>query len=106
MSRPEIWLAIALAALVTLIERGTFLLTQREAPLPPLVRRCLRFVPASVFAAITVPALAQPSGNSIGPIDLRLLAGVVAAAVSWRTRNVGLTLVVGMVVLTALRQVT
>lgn len=99
MTRPEIWLAIALAALVTLMERGSFLLTQSEAPLPPLVRRCLRFVPASVFAAITVPALLQPSGNDLGPVDLRLLAGLVAAAVAWRTRNVTLTFVVGMVVL-------
>lgn len=99
MTRPEIWLAIALAALVTLMERGSFLLTQSEAPLPPLVRRCLRFVPASVFAAITVPALLQPSGNALGPVDLRLLAGLVAAAVAWRTRNVTLTFVVGMVVL-------
>src|SRR5690554_3534533 len=99
MSRPEVWLAIGLAALVTLVERGSFLLTQTEAPLPPLVRRSLRFVPASVFAAITVPALLEPSGNAIGSVDLRLLAGVAAAAVAWRTRNVTLTFAVGMVVL-------
>ncbi len=99
MSRPEVWLAIALAALVTLAERGSFLLTQSEAPLPPLVRRCLRYVPAAVFAAITIPALAQPSGSGVGAVDVRLLAGVVAAAVAWRTRNVTLTFVVGMVVL-------
>ncbi len=99
MSRPETWLVIVLAALVTLLERGSFLLTQSEAPLPPVVRRGLRYVPASVFAAITVPALAEPSGNAIGPVDLRLLAGAAAAVVAWRTRDVTLTFVVGMVVL-------
>lgn len=99
MSRPEVWLAIALAALVTLAERGSFLLTQSESPLPPLVRRCLRYVPAAVFAAITIPALAQPSGTGVGPVDVRLLAGTAAALVAWRTRNVTLTFVVGMVVL-------
>jgi branched-subunit amino acid transport protein len=42
-----------------------------------------------------VPALLRPHGE----LDLfspRLLAGVVAALVAWRTRNVAATLVVGM----------
>ncbi len=99
MTRPEVWLVIALAALVTLAERGSFLVTRGQAPLPPLVRRSLRYVPAAVFAAITVPALFQPSGVAVGPIDVRLLAGVVAAAAAWRTRDVTITFVIGMVAL-------
>jgi len=42
-----------------------------------------------------------------GELDLwqpRLLAGVVAALVAWRTRNAGLTLLVGMAVLVLVEQ--
>lgn len=102
MSRPEVWLIFVLAALVTLAERASFLITKSEAPLPPLVKRTLRYVPAAVFAAIAVPALARPSLVSLGPVDVRLVAGVVAALVAWRTRNVTLTFVVGMAALWAL----
>ena len=99
MSRPEVWLIIVLAALVTLAERGSFLLSKSEAPLPPFVKRSLRYVPAAVFAAIALPAVTQPSGVGVGPVDVRLLAAVVAAGVAWTTRNVTLTFVVGMGVL-------
>ena len=69
MSRPEVWLVIVLAALVTLAERGSFLLGKGDAPLPPVLKRTLKFVPAAVFAAIALPALTQPSGVAVGPVD-------------------------------------
>lgn len=97
MSCLEVWLVIVLAALVTLAERGSFLLGKGDAPLPPVLKRTLKFVPAAVFAAIALPALTQPSGVAVGPVDARLLAGAVAGVVAWRTRNVTLTFVVGMV---------
>ncbi|HZW27481.1 MAG TPA: AzlD domain-containing protein [Trueperaceae bacterium] len=99
MSRPEVWLVIVLSALVTLAERGAFLITTSRRPLPPLLQRALRYVPAAVFAAITLPALTRPSGVGLGPLDVRLLAGLVAGVVAWRTRNVTLTFVVGMALL-------
>lgn len=102
MSRPEVWMIIVLAALVTLAERGSFLLTRSELPLPGLIKRTLRYVPAAVFAAIAMPALAQPSGVALGPVDVRLLAGVVAALFAYKTRNVTLTFVVGMAALWSL----
>jgi len=102
LSRPEVWLIIVLAALITLAERGVFLLSRTSAPLPPVIKRALRFVPAAVFAAIAVPALAQPSGTALGPIDVRLLAGIIGAAVAWKTRNLTVTFLVGMAALWSL----
>lgn len=102
LSRPEVWLIILLAALVTLAERASFLVTKGETPLPPLIKRTLKYVPAAVFAAIALPALAQPSLVALGPLDVRLLAGLIAAFVAWRSRNVTLTFVVGMLALWAL----
>lgn len=102
MSRPEVWLIIVLAALVTLAERASFLIAKRQTPLPPLMRRALRYVPAAVFAAIAVPAIARPGLVAFGPFDVRLIAAVAAAFIAWKTRNVTLTFVIGMAVLWAL----
>jgi branched-subunit amino acid transport protein len=100
------WLTIVLASLGTFVLRALFFaFAGRLVDLPPLTQRVLRQIPPAVLAALVVPALVRPDGH----LDLwqpELLAGVVAAFVSWRTRNVGLTLVVGMVVLTAVQRVT
>ena len=73
---------------------------------PPLVTRALRYVPPAVLSAIILPALVRPDG----PIDLsltnaRLLAGVLAALIAWRTKNVLVTIGVGMVTLWVLQWV-
>jgi len=99
VSRLDVWLVIVLGALVTLAERAVFLVSTSGKPLPPLLRRSLTYVPPAVFAAITLPALVRPSGVALGPVDARLVAGVLAGLVAWRTRSVGLTFLVGMVAL-------
>jgi branched-subunit amino acid transport protein len=100
------WIAIVLAGAGTYAMRASFLaFASRFVDLPPLAQRVLRQIPPAVLAALVVPALVRPTGQ----LDLwqpRLLAGVVAALVSWRTRNVGLTLVVGMALLVSLEQLT
>lgn len=96
------WLTIVLASAGTFALRMSFLsVAGRLVDLPPGAQRVLRQIPPAVLAALVVPSLLRPHGE----LDLwqpELVAGVVAALVSWRTRNVGLTLVVGMVVLVTL----
>lgn len=102
----EVWLAIVLAGLGTYVFRASFLaFAGRLVDVPPLAQRVLRQIPPAVLAALVVPALVRPGGQ----LDLwqpRLLAGLVAAFISWRTRNVGLTLVVGMGLVVLVEQVT
>lgn len=90
------WVAIVLAGIGTFALRASFLVfAHRLADVPPGVQRLLRQIPPAALAAIVVPALVRPDG----PIDLlqpRLLAGVVAGAVAWRTRNIALTLAAGI----------
>lgn len=94
MSR--IWVAIVLAGLGTYAMRASFLVfAHRLADVPPGVQRLLRQIPPAALAAIVVPALLSPEGQ----LDLwqpRFLAGVVAALVAWKTRNIALTLAVGL----------
>jgi branched-subunit amino acid transport protein len=92
----RVWVAILLAGAGTYAMRASFLLAaDRLARVPPGVERLLRQIPPAALASLVVPALLRPHGE----LDLfspRLVAGLVAAAVAWRTRNVAVTLAVGM----------
>ena len=94
MSR--VWIAIILGGLGTYAMRASFLVfAHRLADVPPGIQRLLRQIPPAALAAIVVPALLRPADH----LDLwqpRLLAGTVAALVAWRTRNIALTLAVGI----------
>lgn len=78
------------------IRLSMFLLLGRFS-LPDVVQRALRYVPAAVLSAIILPELLMPGGNfdlSLG--NERLLAGVVAALIAWRSGNMLLTIIFGM----------
>jgi branched-subunit amino acid transport protein len=58
----------------------------------------LRFVPVAVLTAIIIPALLMPQDVvDFSLNNIRLLAGLLAILVAWRTRNLLLTICVGMV---------
>lgn len=103
MSR--IWVAIVLAGIGTYAMRASFLVfADRLVDVPPGIQRLLRQIPPAALASIVMPALLRPEGH----IDLthpRLAAGIVAALVAWRTRNIALTLLVGMAVVMAIEAV-
>lgn len=96
------WIAIVLAGAGTYAMRASFLAAaHRLTRVPPRLDRVLRQIPPAALAAIVLPALVRPEGH-LDLLQPRLVAGVVAALVAWRTRNVALTLVVGMAVLVLL----
>ncbi len=102
MSR--VWVAILLAGAGTYAMRASFLaFAHRMATVPPALTRILRQIPPAALAAIVVPALLRPEGR-LDLLQPTLLAGLVAAGVAWKTRNVGVTVVVGIALLTALQQ--
>lgn len=71
---------------------------------PPLVQRALRFVPPAVLSALIFPELLLPGGTvmvSFG--NPRLLAGVLAGVVAWKSKNVLLAIAVGMAALWVLQ---
>ncbi len=68
--------------------------------MPDWLVRALRFVPAAALAALVFPALTHPAGHlDLSLHNLRLLAGLGGAIVAWKTRNVLLTILVGMALL-------
>lgn len=97
------WTAILLAAVGTFAMRASFLAAaNRLTSLPPRVERLLRQIPPAALAALVVPAFVRPD-DAVDLLQPQLPAGLLAGLVAWRTRNVALTLVVGLGSLLVLR---
>jgi branched-subunit amino acid transport protein len=104
MSTLTLWLTIVGAGAVTFALRLSFIAMLERMEMPLLLRRALRFVPAAVMTAVVIPLLFYSNGAlevSLG--NERLLAGLVAALIAWRTRSVLFTLSGGMVALWTLQ---
>lgn len=92
-----LWVILLAAGLLTYAMRLSFILLWGKIDLPAWLQRSLRFVPPAVLTAIFFPELVLPGGKfdlSLG--NARLIAGTLAALVAWRTRNIVLTILVGM----------
>lgn len=99
-----LWGTILIVGLLTLSIRLSFMLFLGTVQVSPLVRQGLRFVPVAVLSALIAPALFFPAGSlDLSPGNSRLIAGIVAILVAWRTKNVLLTIVVGMTCLLILQ---
>ena len=95
-----LWLTVLTMGAVTYVVRVTPILLLGKLELPPLILRALRYVPGAVLSAIVFPELVLREGSLALSLDNpRLLAGVLAALVAWRTRSMLLTLLVGMAAL-------
>ncbi len=96
MSVSRIWVAVILSGIGTYAMRASFLaFAHRLADVPPGMQRILRQIPPAALASIVAPALLRPEG-SLDLFSDRLLAGIVAGLVAWRTKNIALTLGVGL----------
>jgi len=93
----NIWLVFLLGGLLTFGMRFIFIYLLGRFEVPDTMRRALRFVPVAVLSAIVVPELLIRSGQlDVSWTNFRLLAGVVAVLVAWRTKNTLLTILGGM----------
>ena len=101
-------LLIAGMALVTFIIRYPVLVLVSKIPMPDRMFRALRYVPPAVLAAIIVPAVLFPDGEnlSISLTNADLVAGIASVLIAWRTKNLLLTIVLGMGIFLLLRVLT
>ncbi|VAW31425.1 hypothetical protein MNBD_CHLOROFLEXI01-4742 [hydrothermal vent metagenome] len=93
----NLWFAIIGMGVITYAIRLIPIWLLERATISDSWRQIFRFVPAAVLSAIILPELLMPSGTldfSLG--NERLLAGVLAILVAWRTKNILATLGVGM----------
>lgn len=94
----SVWAIILGGMVVTYLTRLSFIALIPIDRLPATVRRGLRYAPSAVLAAIIGPELllASADGFLLWP-NARLLAGLGAMLVAWRTKNTWLTIAVGMI---------
>jgi branched-subunit amino acid transport protein len=95
------WIPVlALGGLLTFATRLSFIALLGRVETPDLLRRALRYVPPAVLSAIILPELVVRQGAvDVSLHNPRLLAGIAAAVVALRSRNVLLTIAVGMAAL-------
>ena len=97
-------LAIVGLALLTLLTRSFFFLSEREIPIPNWLRQGLRYAPLAALSAVVMPEIVLLDGQFLSTWrDARLFA-VLAAALyfRWRRDILG-TILSGMAVLLPLR---
>jgi branched-subunit amino acid transport protein len=100
---PLLWVAIIAIGLLTFAIRVSFIaLFGKLEAIPPRVKTLLRYVPAAVLAGLVFPAFVTVGASGSPEVD-KLLAGLAAGTVAWRTENVLATLVAGMGALWVLR---
>lgn len=92
------WLAVVIIGVGTYLTRLSFIGAFGEQAMPAWMERPLRYVAPAVMGAIVLPAVVQPEGviELLPAANPRFIAGVVAAVVAYRWRNVSLVIVVGM----------
>jgi len=98
------WITMFIVGILTFGIRLSFIVILDRWQPPKLIERALRFVPLAVLSAIIAPELVLPGGTldiSLG--NYRLLAGLVATLVAWKTKNIVWTIVAGMGILLTLQ---
>jgi len=93
----NLWLLLLAMGAVTFASRIFMIALMGRVQVPDLLVRALKYVPPAVLSAIIAPELLRPAGVlDVSLSNARLLAGVAAILVAWRTRSILLTLAVGM----------
>ncbi|MCA9996731.1 MAG: AzlD domain-containing protein [Anaerolineales bacterium] len=95
-----LWLAVIGMGIITYVIRLSLLGIWERVELTAVTHRALKFVPIAVLSAILVPELVMPGGTinlSLG--NGRLIAGLIAIAVAWKSQDAFWPVVVGMIVL-------
>jgi branched-subunit amino acid transport protein len=84
--------------LVTFGVRYPVLAIVSRIQLPEIINQGLKYIPPAVLMAIITPAILNPEGKGVvlSLSNAPLFAGLIATLVAWRTKNVFLTIVIGM----------
>lgn len=95
------WGAVIAIGIGTYLTRLSFIGAFGERRMPAWLERPLRYVAPAVLGAIVLPAVVMPDGviDFAPSSNPRFLAGVIAAAVAIRFRNITVVIIVGMAAL-------
>ncbi len=97
MNKLELIITILLISLGTFAFRFSFIYLYGKFDLPKWLRRSMHFVPPAVLSALIFPAIIIKENLIwISPQNPRLIAGIIAILIAWRTKSSILTIIVGL----------
>ena len=100
MSDGSLWVMFLAVGIGTFVMRLSFVELYGRWRIPTLLSRALVYVPASVLAALVLPAVVYSHGQGEFAFDNpQIPAAIIAAWIAWKTRSTVLTLAVGMAAL-------
>ncbi len=94
----NLWLLFLILGLFTLAERYSFLIFLGNWKMPALMVKALRYVPVVVLFALASPAILRTDNVIDLSLNPKIIAGIVAILIAWRTRNVLYTILGGMTI--------
>ena len=95
-----IWVIMIFSGIITFLTRLSFIWLFERITLPDILRRALRFVPPAVLTVFIFQEILIPDGAlNISLSNARLIAGIIAGLVAWRSRSILLTILSGMAAL-------
>jgi branched-subunit amino acid transport protein len=98
------WLAVLGLALITVLTRSFFMLSERPWPLPAWAQEALRVAPLAALVAVIAPEIFMTQGALIADWrDARWPAALVASAYYLWRRDILGTIIVGMAVMLPLK---
>lgn len=95
----SLWMIIVAAGLGTFLVRFSFIWFLGRGKVNPTLQRLLQFVPPAVLSALIMPSFVISPQGEFSLMNHRLWAGLIAAVIAWKTKNVVLTIIVGLVAL-------
>ena len=101
MSGTDLWTLAVIAglAVVTVLTRSFFFMSSKPWHLPSWAQRGLQYAPIAALSAVVVPEIVTVQGELIQTWqDARLFAAAAGALTYFRSKNVLLTIVLGMAV--------
>lgn len=102
--RSEVLYIIIGMALVTYFTRFGALALFRFTGVPIWLNRWLKYVPVAILTSLIIPSLLLPKGYlDISFQNHYLIAGIVAAFVAYKSRNIIATLGLGMSIMFVLK---
>jgi branched-subunit amino acid transport protein len=91
-------------AVVTYIPRLVPVLLLSSTKLPKFMETWLRLVPVAVLTSLVAPSLfIQGEALAVGPENLFLWAAIPTGLVAWRTKNLFLSVLMGMAIVAVVR---
>lgn len=99
LNTSTLWLSMLVIGVGTFLIRFSFIWLFGRGEVSPGVQRVLRFVPPSVLTALILPSFVFPQHAAFSLDNPRMWAGMFAAIVAWRTKNVMFTIAAGMAAL-------